>query len=249
MTSRRTATGALLTLFTAAALAACSTPAAAPAPAAPAKDQAAACLAQVTMDTTIPPGIDPDGPPPAAADLQAWAATVAPQLAIVQANAPDELAGPISAYGAQLAQAQAGQPMDLQAPANVEATAALSRWVHDSCGYQSLDATVSGGALSGVPATLKPGPLAITMAHAGEPPAAVLLVARVEDGQTVTPAAVDSGATDLDQVADVVSGTQATGPDPAYGVALLRPGNYLVVGVLGTPPDFAGTASAAFTVA
>jgi hypothetical protein len=256
MTFHRTALSTLCTAALAAAvLAGCSSPAAtsaAPAtpaaPAAPAKDQAAACLAQVTLDTTIPPGIDPDGPPPAAAELQAWAATVAPQLAIVEANAPDTLAGPIAVYRGLLTQAQAGQPMDLSSQANGEATATLSRWVYDSCGYQKLDATVSGGALSGVPATLKAGPVAIRMTSAGDPAAAVLLTARVKAGQSVTPVDIDSGAVDFEQVTDVVAGTQAMGPEPAYGVAMVQPGSYVVVGVLGTPPAFQGTTSAAITV-
>ncbi|GAA4538765.1 hypothetical protein [Pseudonocardia xishanensis] len=247
-TGRRT-TGALLTTAVAAVLlAGCSSAAAPAAPAAPAKDQAAACTAAVAVDSSIPPGIDPDGPAPSAQEMQAWAATVAPHLATLQANAPDTLAAPLKTYADQLAQAQAGQRLDVSTDANVGATATLDGWVFDTCGYQTLDVTNSAGTLTGVPTGLTAGPVAIRFRNSGDPSAFVLLTARVKDGQTVTPQQLDSGAADLDAAADVVSGAQAAGTDAAYSVAVLRPGNYVVSAVLGTPPNFAGTTSGAFTV-
>ena len=255
MTPRRT-TGALLTAAVAAALlAGCSsaatpaaTPAAPAAPAAPAKDQAVACTAAVALDSSIPPGIDPDGPAPSAQQMQAWAATVAPHLATLQANAPDVLAAPLKTYADQLAQAQAGQRLDLSDAANVGATTTLDGWVFDTCGFQTLDVTSSAGTLSGLPTGLAPGPVAIRFRTTGDPSAFVLLTARVKDGQTVTPQQLDSGGVDMEQVTEIVSGAQVAGPDAAYSVATLQPGDYVVSAVLGTPPAFAGTTSGAFTV-
>ncbi|GAA1855532.1 hypothetical protein GCM10009836_39530 [Pseudonocardia ailaonensis] len=260
---RRAAVIGAVAVAAATALAGCSTAApgggAAPASAAPAaaaaagpgggKDTAAACTAQVQLDSSLPPGADPDGPTPSADEMKAWAATVAGPLATVQRNAPDSLAAPLKVYADQLAQAQQGKPLDGSDPQSSAATNTLDQWVHDSCGFQTLDVTNDGGTLGPVTAALKPGPVAVRFTNAGDPGKAgfVLLVARVKDGQSATPQQVDSG-TDIEQVADVAAGALPSGPGPAYAVATLKPGNYLVSAVLGTPPTFAGSTSAAFTV-
>ena len=252
MTSHRTTGALLISAVVAAVLAGCSSPSAATsaAPAAQTKDQAQACSAAVAVDSTIPPGVDPDSPAPAPAQMQAWAASVEPQFRVLLANAPDSLAPVLQTYSAQLDQAKAGQRIDVSSPENAASAAGLDGWVYSSCGYQTLDVTNDGGTLSHLPATLKAGPVAIRFRNTGDPAKAgfVLLTAKVRDGQTITPAQVDSGAVNLEASADIIAGAQPAGPNAAYSVAVLQPGSYLVSAVLGTPPDFAGTTSGAFTV-
>ncbi len=225
-------------------------PAAAPsaAPAAPARDAAAACTAVVALNATIPPGADPDAPAPAAAEMQAWAATVAAPYATLRDNAPATLNDSVAALGGVLDQARRGQRIDVGDAKTTAATTAIDAWVHDSCGFQTLDLTSSGGKLGPAPVGLRPGPVSIKFDSTGDPSAFVVLLARVKDGQRATAADVDAGRADFDEVAEVVGAAQPTGPGPAYGTATVTAGHYLLTSPLGAPPDFAGTASLDVTV-
>jgi len=228
----------------------CSAAPAAPsaAPVAPARDAAAACTAVVALNATIPPGADPDAPAPAAAEMQAWAAGVAAPYATLRDNAPATLNDSVAALGGVLDQARRGQRIDVGDAQTTAATTAIDAWVHDSCGFQTLDLTSSGGKLGPVPAGLRPGPVSIKFDSTGDPSAFVVLLARVKDGQRATAADVDAGRADFDEVAEVVGAAQPTGPGPAYGTATVTAGHYLLTSPLGTPPDFAGTASLDVTV-
>jgi len=228
----------------------CSAAPAAPsaAPAAPARDAAAACTAVVALNATIPPGADPDAPAPAPAEMQAWAATMAAPYATLRDNAPATLNDSVAALGGVLDQARRGQRIDVGDAKTTAATTAIDAWVHDSCGFQTLDLTSSGGKLGPVPAGLRPGPVSIKFDSTGDPSAFVVLLARVKDGQKATAADVDAGRADFDEVAEVVGAAQPTGPGPAYGTATVTAGHYLLTSPLGTPPDFAGTASLDVTV-
>ena len=225
-------------------------PAAAPpaAPAAPVRDTAAACTAVVALNATIPPGADPDAPAPAAAEMQAWAAGVAAPYATLRDNAPATLNDSVAALGGVLDQARRGQRIDVGDAKTTAATTAIDAWVHDSCGFQTLDLTSSGGKLGPVPAGLRPGPVSIKFDSTGDPSAFVVLLARVKDGQRATAADVDAGRADFDTIAEVVGAAQPTGAGPAYGTATVTAGHYLLTSPLGTPPDFAGTASLDVTV-
>ena len=225
-------------------------PAAAPsaAPVAPARDAAAACTAVVALNATIPPGADPDAPAPAAAEMQAWAATMAAPYATLRDNAPATLNDSVAVLGGVLDQARQGQRIDVGDEKATAATTAIDAWVHDSCGFQTLDLTSSGGKLGPAPVGLRPGPVSIKFDSTGDPSAFVVLLARVKDGQKATAADVDAGRADFDEVAEVVGAAQPTGPGPAYGTATVTAGHYLLTSPLGTPPDFAGTASLDVTV-
>jgi hypothetical protein len=228
----------------------CSAAPAAPsaAPAAPARDAAAACTAVVALNATIPPGADPDAPAPAPAEMQAWAATMAAPYATLRDNAPATLNDSVAALGGVLDQARRGQRIDVGDAKTTAATTAIDAWVHDSCGFQTLDLTSSGGKLGPAPAGLRPGPVSIKFDSTGDPSAFVVLLARVKDGQKATAADVDAGRADFDEIAEVVGAAQPTGPGPAYGTATVTAGHYLLTSPLGTPPDFAGTASLDVTV-
>ena len=229
---------------------ACSAAPAAPsaAPVAPARDAAAACTAVVALNATIPPGADPDAPAPSTAELQGWAAGLATPFATLRDNAPDSLHDSVAVLGGVLAGAKQGQRIDVSDPKVVAASNAVDGWVHDSCGFQTLDLTSSGGKLGPVPAGLRPGPVSIKFDSTGDPSAFVVLLARVKDGQKATAADVDAGRADFDEIAEVVGAAQPTGPGPAYGTATVTAGHYLLTSPLGTPPDFAGTASLDVTV-
>jgi len=228
----------------------CSAAPAAPsaAPVAPARDAAAACTAVVALNATIPPGADPDAPAPAAAEMQAWAAGVAAPYATLRDNAPAMLNDSVAALGGVLDQARRGQRIDVGDAKTTAATTAIDAWVHDSCGFQTLDLTSSGGKLGPVPAGLRPGPVSIKFDSTGDPSAFVVLLARVKDGQKATAADVDAGRADFDEIAEVVGAAQPTGPGPAYGTATVTAGDYLLTSPLGAPPNFTGTASLDVTV-
>ena len=240
----------------AALLVACSappSPAAAPAaPAAPAaaaaKDTAAACTAEVALNATVPPGADPDSPTPSAAEMQTWAASVATPFATLRDNAPTTLNDSVAVLGGVLDQARQGQRIDVSDPKITAASNAVDAWVHDSCGFQTLELTSAGGKLGPAPAALRPGPVSIKFTSTGDPAAFVVLVARIKDGQQATAADVDAGRADLDKIAEVVGAAQPTGPGPAYATATVTAGRYLLMSPLGQPPNFTGTASLDLTV-
>ena len=102
---------------------------------------------------------------------------------------------------------------DLGVPVD-RATTAIDAWVHDSCGFQTLDLTSSGGKLGPAPEGLRPGPVSIKFSSTGDPSAFVVLLARVKDGQKATAADVDAGRADFEEVAEVVGAAQPTGPEP-----------------------------------
>ena len=235
----------------AALLVACSAPPApgAPAaPAAPAKDTTAACTAQVALNATIPPGADPDSPAPSAAEMQTWAASVATPFATLRDNAPATLNDSVAVLGGVLDQARQGQRIDVGDPKITAASNAVDAWVHDSCGFQTLELTSAGGKLGPAPAALKPGPVSIKFTSTGDPAAFVVLVARIKDGRQATAADVDAGRADFDKIAEVVGAAQPTGPGPAYATATVTAGRYLLTSPLGQPPNFAGTTSLDLTV-
>jgi hypothetical protein len=242
---------ALAAALPAALLVACSTPpspAAPAAPAAPAKDTAAACTAEVALNAAIPPGADPDSPAPSAAELQTWAASVTTPFATLRDNAPATLNDSVAVLGGALDQARQGQRIDVSDPKITAASNAVDAWVHDSCGFQTLELTSTGGKLGPTPAALKPGPVSIKFTTTGEPAAFVVLVARIKDGQQATAADVDAGRADFDKIAEVVGAAQPTGPEPAYATATVTAGRYLLTSPLGQPPNFTGTASLDLTV-
>jgi hypothetical protein len=230
-------------------LASCAgSPAPASAPVAPAKDTAAACSAVVSLNAVAPPGTDPDDPAPSAAELQAWAASVATPFATLRDNAPDQLRDSVAAVGGLLDQARAGQRIDATDEKASAATNDVEAWVHSSCGFQTLDIASNGGKLGPAAAALKPGPVSIKFSSSGEPSAFVMLLARVKDGQQADAADVDTGRADFEKVAEVVGAAQPTGPQPAYATANLQPGHYLLTSPLGQPPNIAGTSSLDLTV-
>ncbi|MFC5993421.1 hypothetical protein ACFQE5_04230 [Pseudonocardia hispaniensis] len=223
------------------ALAGCAT-AAGPTAAAPspARDTAAACTAQVAANAIHPPGLNPDGPRPSAPEMQAYAATVEPHLAVVAQNAPDSLNDSLVVLKAQVDGAKQGQPIDIGDPAGLAASNAVNGWVHESCGFQTLNVESAGGELRGVPSALRPGPVAARFTNSGPPESAgfVLLLARVRDGQSVTLDDLTAGRVQFDQVADVLSGALPVPDGVGYLTATLTPGRYLLASPTGTPPDF-----------
>ena len=242
---------AIAAALPAAVLVACSAapnPAPAGAPATPAKDTAAACTAEVALNATIPPGADPDGPAPSAAEMQTWATSVAGPFATLRDNAPDSLQPSVAVLGGVLDQAEQGRRIDVSDPKITAASNAVDGWVHDNCGFQTLDLTSTGGKLGPAPTALKPGPVSIKFSSTGDPSAFVLLLARVKDGQKAVAADVDAGRADFDKIAEVVGAAQPTGAGPAYGTATVTAGDYLLTSPLGAPPNFTGTASLEVTV-
>jgi hypothetical protein len=225
-----------------------SSPGAPAAPAAPVKDTTAACTAEVTLNATIPPGADPDAPAPSAAEMQTWAATVATPFAALRDNAPATLNDSVAVLGGVLDQGRQGQRIDVSDPKITAASNAIDAWVHDSCGFQTLELTSTGGKLAPAAAALKPGPVSIKFTSTGDPAAFVVLMARIKDGQEATAADVDAGRADFDKIAEVVSAAQPTGPGPAYATATVTAGRYLLTSPLGQPPNFAGTTSLDLTV-
>jgi hypothetical protein len=174
MFSRRTRALVAALPIAAVLLASCSAapaPAANPvpgAPAAPAKDTAAACSAEVALNETIPPGADPDSPAPSASEMQAWATSIATPFATLRDNAPDSLSSSTAVLGGLIDQAKQGKRIDVSDDAVTKASNAVDGWVHDSCGYQTMDLTSTGGKLGPAPAALKPGPVSIKFSSTGD---------------------------------------------------------------------------------
>lgn len=252
MTTTRTALGTVIMSVATALLTACAGAPAAPsaAPAAPTKDTAAACAAQVRFEGVIPPGIDPSGPPASGPEIQAWAATVGPDFAIVQNNTPDTLRESVAELESVLDTAKQGTPIDFFDPATTTASNTLDSWAYDSCGYQTLDVVNNGGAFGTLPATVQPGPVVLRFSNTGDSSKAgfVLLLARVKDGQSVTVDDLNSGRAELEQVADVVAGAQPVGAAPAFVTSSVTSGRYILTSPLGAPPAFTGSIAAELTV-
>jgi len=213
---------------------------------------AAACKAMVASDWVNIPGINPSAPPASAADLASWATPVLTNLTTVRAGVPANLTGQVDTLTTAVQGAKDGKPIDTEDASLGAALAAVDTWVHDSCGYTTLDVTNSDGtALAGVPATLPAGPVAMKFANTGTDPAKagfILLLGKVRDGEAATAADVQSGKVNLEDIADTVSVAQPTGPDPAYGLATLSPGRYIVTTPVGTPPEFSGVIATGFEV-
>ncbi|MBX6389091.1 MAG: hypothetical protein IRZ08_08835 [Frankia sp.] len=250
-------TAATLGLGVVVALAGCSDssdpaePAAASSTAATAAAAAAACSAALASDWVNIPGIDGGAPPPAA-ELAAWATKLQPQLTALRAGVPATLTSQVDVLAAAVRGAKDGKPVSAEDAALGAALTAVNAWAHDSCGYTTLDvANTDGSALAGVPATLPAGPVAMKFTNTGTDPAKagfILLLGKVRDGQTATAADVQSRTVNLEDIADIVAVAQPTGSDPAYGLATLRPGRYIVSTPVGLPPQFTGILASGFEV-
>jgi hypothetical protein len=238
-----------------AAVAACS---AAPAPAAPAAAPArstpAACAALLKFDnaTVGYPGGDPSAPPPSADDVKKWAATAVSPMGDLAANIPAAYDPDAATLRNAVTGAQNGTPINTDDPAIVSASTALDKWGRDNCGFTTLDVVNTGTDLSGVPSTLKAGPLSFSFADSGAPPdkaGFVLLVAKVKDGAKYTLDGIRDGSVDFTSVADIVGAAQPTKEEPeAFSTATLAAGKYLLVSPIGAPPQFAGILAGEFTV-
>jgi hypothetical protein len=244
-----------------AALAACSS---SPAPAAPAATPAAAatadgntpaaCTALIKFDaaTVNYPGGDPTAPPPTAADLKTWASTAAGPIGDLTASIPAAYSKDGATLRTAVTGAQNGTAISTDDPSIVTASTALDKWGRDNCGFTTLDVTNDGTELSGVPATLKAGPLSFSFADSGAPPEKAgfaLLIAKVKDGAKYTLDGIRNGSVDFTSVADIVGVAQPTKVEPeAFSTATLTPGKYLVVSPIGAPPQFAGIVAGDFTV-
>ncbi|MDT3441187.1 MULTISPECIES: hypothetical protein [unclassified Pseudofrankia] len=239
-------------------LAACSdssdSPAAAatPSASASANNTQAACAAALASDWSNVPGIDPDGPPASAAELAAWATPLQTQITALRAGVPADLTSKVDVLATVVQGAKEGKPVSTEDASLSAALTAVNGWAHDSCGYTTLDVTNSAGtALDGVPATLPAGPVAMKFANTGTDPAKagfILLLGKVRDGQTATAADVQARKANLEDIADIVAVAQPTGSDPAYGLATLSPGRYIVSTPVGPPPEFASILASGFEV-
>lgn len=251
---RHRPTAAAVLIVAAALTAACGAPPPAPTPAVAASGSgttgtaapgtAEACAAYADMSVEIPPGVEPGGPPPAPEAMRAWAGTVAPAFAVFRAGAPADLADHVAVLDRQLAGAQQGQGIDPFDPAGSVASNAIGAWAHADCGFPTVDVSFDGTGLSGAPESVPAGPVAVEF-RSTDParPGFVLLVGRIADGQRATAADVDGGRVQFDAVATVATAALPTGPEPAYSVAVLRPGPHLLTVPLGTPPEFTGSTS------
>lgn len=241
------------------ALAACSgSPApAAPAPApatAPARSTPAACTALIKFDSATVgyPGGDPSSPPPSADVIKKWAATAVSPLNDLAANVPTDYDKDAATLRTAVTGAQNGTAIKTDDPALVTASTALDKWGRDNCGFSTLDVVNTGTELSGVPPTLKAGPLSFSFADSGAPKdkaGFVLLVAKVKDGAKYTLDGIRDGSVDFTSIADIVGVAQPTKEEPeAFSTVTLTPGKYLVVSPIGAPPQFAGILAGEFAV-
>ena len=165
-------------------------------------------------------------------------------------NTPPELDDSFSVLTAAVEGAKAGTPVNTEDPALSGALATINASAYDHCGFQTLAVVNDKGALSGVPVTLDAGPVAIKFTNSDDPAtsAFVLLVGHVKDGEKATLAEVLAGTADLGTIADMVAAAAPMGDAPAYAMARLTPGHYLVASPLGQPPAFSGFIGAEFDV-
>lgn len=208
-----------------------------------AADPAAACAAQVRINSAIPPGADPSDPPPPPPLMRSWAADLGPDFAVLEQNTPDTLRPATNRLRTELDRAQQGYRIDVSDPEIGAASNAIDEWVYASCGFRRLDVVNQGGSFGPLPAALSPGPVAVRFSNVGDPSKAgfVLLLARVRDGVTATLEDFRAGRADLDRDAEVKLGAQPVAGS-GYGSVELPPGRYLLVSPLGAPPEFAGGA-------
>jgi hypothetical protein len=120
---------------TALAVSCSAAPAAAPS-AAPVEDATAACTAVVALNATIPPGADPDAPAPAAAEMQAWAASVAAPYATLRDSAPHTLNDSVAVLGGVLDQARQGRRIDVGDEKATAATTAIDAWCTTAAAFR-----------------------------------------------------------------------------------------------------------------
>ena len=243
----------VLTLTTAAVACSAATTPAAPAgtSTSPAPDTAAACTAVIALNAALPPGLDPSGPAATAQELKDWATTVQPLVTTLATNAPPSLAASIAADQHSIDNARQGTPISASDISLNQAGNTINAWVHQDCGYQTLDIVNDNGTFTGVPGSVTAGPTVLKFTNRGEPTAAgfVLLVAKIKPGENPSLADLTSGAADIGQVADILSAAQPTGPDPAYTTATLTTGRYVLLSPIGTPPDhITGTIAAEVSV-
>jgi len=199
-----------------------------------------ACEAELTIDAADFPGIDPDAPAPTADQLRAFATAIEPAATALRANLPAELASQADKLIAVVNGAKQGKPFDLDRSGMTEAGHAVDAWMYDQCGYPRLDVINKAGTLTGVPASIAAGPVAIRFTNTGDPSRAgyILLVGKAKGGATATAADVATGRADFQQAADVITVSQPLGGEPGYTITRIPAGHYILDSPLGAPPEF-----------
>jgi hypothetical protein len=206
--------------------------------AAASRNPASACAALPSFDAAMLAYPDSDNsPPPLPATLTRWAATAAAPLQILAANVPAELDMDVDTVRAAIAETAKGKPLNTDDSSLIGALTALDHAAHDNCGFTRLEITSVGSDLTGIPATLAPGPVSVSFAN--DAPASqsgfILLVARIHDGQPYTLDQIRNDTLDIAKIGDIVVAALPGANGMAYATAKLTPGHYVVSMPIGNP--------------
>ncbi|MGY1742705.1 MULTISPECIES: hypothetical protein [unclassified Blastococcus] len=216
-------------------------------------DLAAFCQGVVDFDATPKPMGGETGEP-SPEDVAAYGEALAEPVQAVLANAPDAAADAAATLHHVQQQLAGGDSSGLFEPDTVSAIGTIESTVAEECGYTAVTVTAVDYNFEGIPAELPAGITTFVMPNetqAGEEH--VMLIARVADGQTLTPeefvADPEGSFAEIELLSEAYAPAGATG-----GVTLDLPaGDYLLICPVAhdetSPPHFMLGMIAAVTVA
>ncbi|MGY1814598.1 hypothetical protein [Blastococcus sp. SYSU D00820] len=215
-------------------------------------DLEAFCQGVVDLDATPKPMGGETGPSPE--DVAAYGEALGGPVQAIVDNAPADLAEAAATLQDAQAALTGGDPSALFSPGTIEAVGAIQQGVADNCDYESVTVTAVDYNFEGVPATLPAGVVNFVMPNMSQAHEEhVMLVARVADGQTLTPeqfvADPEGSFAKIELIGEAVASHGATG-----GVTLDLPaGEYLLICPVAkdetSPPHFVLGMIAAVSVA
>lgn len=219
-------------------------------PSATAQDRtASACSAWVDSDAAAGPllRLDPSATTPeqfGGAVRQFWTVEM-PLLETVRQNGPPEIAAAADTLlEAARAGSATGDPATFADPGFAAADRDIDAAMVRSCGYRTVEVTAVDHAFSGVPSTLPPGIVAITVTNRGHD-AHQAVLSRARDGVAQSyPEILGRPLAEQLQLTDPLTTTEAAAGESATMFVRLTPGRYGLVDLYPegtTDPDVPGT--------
>lgn len=197
-----------------------------------------ACQAWIKVDTAANSGPSGGDGPPNPAALKQFAGQLKPLVDKFVASAPSAVkADATSIQSIVDSAASGGDPskLDPSNPALGKPLNGVEKWVHDSCGFQTLDVMGVDYAFQDLPKSLKAGPTSVEFMNHAKDEQHEISVLRIKPGSGV---AADKLVGDIQTDANAaeqkygdkvepVGQTEATPGQTAYVTLDLKPGEYV----------------------
>lgn len=197
-----------------------------------------ACQAWVAVDTAANQGPNGSEGPPSPAALKQFASQLKPLVDKFASSAPSAAKADATAIQSIIDSAASGgdtSKLDPSNPALGKPLNGVEKWVHDSCGFQTVDVMGVDYAFQDLPKSLKAGPTSVEFMNHAKDEQHEIAIVRIKPGSGVVAANLvgdiqtDANAAEqkYGDKLEPVGQTEATPGQTTYVTLDLKPGEYV----------------------